>query len=231
MTRQPRRPRDISLRQEFVRKGIHLGSLSIPVIYYFIPRVRALEILVPLLLFSVFVDVGRHYIPWLKKIVNLVFYRILRPHERDESRILLSGATWVLISASLCVFIFPKLITILAFSILIVSDASSAILGKMYGRHPFLDKSREGTIAFVLTAWIVVLATPKALGLSIEYLIGAIAAFAGGIVEAASVRLRFDDNLSVPITIGFLSWCGYYLLQRFDPTHYAALWQALMHFD
>ncbi len=222
--------KDISVKDELVRKGIHLASLSIPVVYYFIPRQTTLEFLVPFLIFSVFVDVGRHYMPWLKRIVNKVFFRLLRPHERDDSKMLLSGATYVLISAALCVFIFPKLITVTAFSILIISDASSAIFGKMWGKHPFLDKSREGTMAFVVTAWIVVALAPKAVGTGVEYAIGAIAAVAGAVVEAASVRLRFDDNLSVPISVGFTMWGLYYLLDRVDPMHFHSLWLALMNF-
>ncbi len=222
---------DISIKNEFLRKSLHLCSLSIPIIYYFIQRKVALEILIPLLVMSVFIDVGRHYIPGLKKVVNKAFYKILRPHERTNTRILLSGATYVLISATLCVLIFPKLITITAFAILIISDASSAIFGKMWGRYPFLDKSREGTIAFVLTAWLVVLVVPKAEGLWIEYVIGGIAAVVGAIVEAASVRLRTDDNLSIPISVGVVMWGFYYLLLKIDPAQYHSLWTALMNFD
>jgi dolichol kinase len=101
----------------------------------------------------------------------------------------------------------------------------------MWGRHKFLDKSREGTIAFVLTAWMVVLAVPKAEGLWIEYVIGAFAAVIGALFEAASVRLRLDDNLAIPLSVGGVMWLCYYLLQRFDPAQYHSLWVALMAFD
>ena len=143
---------------------------------------------------------------------------------------MLSGATYVLISAALCVFLFPKLITLTAFTILIISDASSALIGRTYGRHSFLDKSREGTMAFILSAWIVVVIAPKAIGAPIEYLIAFVAAVLGGIVEAASVRLRFDDNLSVPITIGFAMWGMYYLLDQLAPTSFHPLYAALIAF-
>jgi len=221
--------RQISMSNELLRKGIHLGSISIPVIYSFISRTLALEILIPLTLFSVFVDVGRHYIPGLKKIVNKVFDPILREHEREGGgRILLSGATYVLISALFCVLVFPKMITITAFAILIVSDASSAIIGRAFGKHRFFDKSLEGTLAFVVSAWLTILFTPKAGPLPMEYVIACIAAVVGGVVEAASVRLRFDDNFSVPATIGFLMWGSYFLLSILDPATYGILYQNML---
>jgi dolichol kinase len=216
------------MRNEFARKGIHIASLSIPICYYFVTRKLALEILVPMLLFSISVDVGRHYIGWLNRLVNRIFHSMLRAHERDESRILLSGATYVLLSATLSVFIFPKIIAITAFAVLIVADAASALFGRMYGTHPFLDKSAEGTIAFVISAWIVVVICPKAGPDWSEYLIGGVAALLGAIVEAGSVRLRFDDNLSVPATVGFTMWGIYYLLDMIAPAHFHDLFAKLM---
>ena len=218
----------ISMRSELARKGIHIASLSIPICYYFVTKKLALEILVPFLLFSISVDVGKHYIGWLNRLVNRVFHSMLRAHERDESRILLSGATYVILSATLSVFIFPKIIAITAFGILIVADASSALIGRMYGRHAFLDKSAEGTMAFVMSAWIVVAICPKAGPDWCEYLIGGVAAVLGAIVEAGSVRLHVDDNLSVPATVGFTMWGLYYLLDMISPTHFHDLFTKLM---
>ncbi|HET56416.1 MAG TPA: dolichol kinase, partial [Ignavibacteria bacterium] len=42
----------IDYKSELFRKGIHLCSLSIPVVYYFITRELALMILVPLVIIS-----------------------------------------------------------------------------------------------------------------------------------------------------------------------------------
>lgn len=227
----PEQPGSISMKNEFARKGIHLASLSIPIVYYFITKKTALSILLPMLAFSVAVDIGRHYIPWLKKIVTKVFQSMLRAHEKDETKILLSGATYVLISAALSIFIFPKLIAITAFTVLIVADASSALIGRMYGKHRFLDKSAEGSLAFIVSACIVILVLPKVEGLWIEYAIGFIAAILGAIIEASSVRLHFDDNLAVPATVGFTMWSGYYLLDLIDPGLFHSLFIALMHFE
>jgi dolichol kinase len=217
----------ITFSGELLRKMLHLGSLSIPVIYYFVSRETAIRVLLPIAVFSIFIDVSRHYIPAIARIVKRLFDRIIRPHERKNG--LLSGATYVFISALFCVLVFPKLITITAFSILIVSDASSALVGRAYGRHRFFDKSLEGSLAFIISAWLVILLTPKAGPLPIEYAIAAIAAVIGGMAEAASVTLHLDDNFSVPVSIGFVMWGLYLLLDHIDPTHYASLYQSLLH--
>jgi len=223
----------ISFSSELIRKGIHLASLTIPIFYYYVSRSLALEILLPVVVVSVAIDMGRHYIPALQKQVAALFDHILRPHERKAG--LLSGASYVLISALICVAVFPKTITVTAFAILIVSDSSSAIFGRAFGKHKFLDKSMEGTIAFILSAWAVVLMSPKAgshLGhtpLAIEYFIGAFAAIVGGVAEAGSVSLHLDDNFSVPISIGLTMWGLYWLLSVLDPGSYGAIYQTLLH--
>lgn len=222
--------RQITLASEFVRKGIHLVSLSIPTVYFFIGKSTALWILGSFAVFSLIIDVGRHLSPGLRVVVNKVFGAILREHERDSKKMLLSGATWVVLSAFLCILVFPKLITVTAFSILIISDAASALFGRAFGKHKFLDKSLEGSIAFVLSAWVVVALAPKAMNHPAEYIAGAIGAVVGAIVEAASVRLRLDDNLSVPIAIGITMWLVLYVLASFDPATYGLLYENILNY-
>lgn len=195
---------------EVVRKGIHLSSLSIPIVYYFIERSTALAILVPLTLFVSLTDLARFYIPSLGTVYHRLFGWLLRAHERNGDRKRLNGATWVLLSACLCVALFPKIIVITAFSILIVSDSVAALVGRRFGRRPFLGKSLEGTTAFFLSALLVVLATPKIDYLPSEYAIGAVAAFLGALVEAISGVV--DDNLSIPLSIGAAMWGLYALM-------------------
>src|SRR4030043_1979092 len=98
----------IEYKNEIIRKAIHLCSLSIPIVYYFITKELALSILIPLALLSLVLDVGRYYIPALKKIFYLLFRFLLRKHEMDEKRKNLNGATYVLISAVVVILIFPK---------------------------------------------------------------------------------------------------------------------------
>jgi len=199
----------IDYRYEIVRKGIHLFSLSIPVIYYFISRQLALCLLLPITTAFIAVDLARYYIPAVSEWFYRWFGWLLRRHETDIKQKRLNGASNVLISASLCVLIFPKVIAINAFAILIISDTSAALFGRRFGRHRFLAKSLEGSLAFFITAVIVILIAPKVNRIPGEYIIGIIAAAIGTIVEALPIRI--DDNITIPLVIGFSLWCLYAL--------------------
>jgi dolichol kinase len=107
----------------------------------------------------------------------------------------------------LCVWIFPKVIVITAFAILIISDSAAALVGRRFGNHPFLAKSLEGSSAFLVTALIVVALAPKIAYLSGEYMIGAAAALLGTLVEAAEVGV--DDNLTIPLSVSTALWLLY----------------------
>jgi dolichol kinase len=200
----------INYRDELVRKLIHLCSLSIPIIYYFIPRYNAIIILSIFTFIAIVLDLSRYFYPSIGKIFYSIFGFLLREHEVDHKKKNLNGATYVFISALLCVLIFPKVFFITAFCILIVSDSSAALIGRKFGKHRFLAKSFEGTLAFFISASIVVLFTPKIEYHTMEYIIGFVSAAVGAIVENISFGFA-DDNLSIPISIGFTMW-GLYLL-------------------
>lgn len=200
----------IDFRSELVRKCIHLTSLLIPVIYWFIPRELALMLLVPMAVSFLAVDLARYYHPTIADHFYRWFGWLLRKHESDHSRKRLNGATNILFSAVICVLVFPKLLTVTAFSILIISDSSSALIGRRFGKKRFLHKSVEGALAFFLTAALVVFLTPKMEGLPLEYIIGIVAAAVGAIVESLSTVV--DDNIAVPLTIGAVMWGLYVIL-------------------
>jgi dolichol kinase len=200
----------IDYKSEFIRKLIHLCSLSIPTIYYFISRERALELLVPMFLAFFVVDLARFY----HEPTRAWFYRwfgwLLRRHESDSKSKRLTGATNILFSAIVCVLIFPKIITVNAFAILIISDITAALVGRRFGKHRFFQKSLEGATGFFVSAIVVVLLAPKIVGIPMEYVVGVIAAAAGALTESLSTTV--DDNISVPLVIGFVLWTLYTFL-------------------
>ena len=200
----------IHYRDEIVRKLIHLSSLSIPIVYYFISRTDAIIILSIVTFIALTIDLLRYFSPGFGRVFYSIFGILLRKHELDEQKKNLNGATYVLISALVCVILFPKVFFVTAFSILIISDSMAALIGRKFGHHKFLSKSLEGTLAFFISASIVILFTPKIEGLLLEYIIGFMAAAIAAIVENISHGL-IDDNLSVPVSIGFSMW-GLYLL-------------------
>lgn len=216
------------MSSELVRKMIHLSSVLISIFYAYSDQATVLWILIPLTVISVFFDYGRHYSKVLNTFVNLLFGSILREHEKDSSRKLLSGATYVLISAILCIVIFPKVIAIAAFTILIICDTAGALFGRRFGKHSFFDKSREGSIAFIVTGIIVVFLTPKITNSVGEIAIGIAGVIAAGIIEAASTRLKLDDNFSIPLSAGIVMWLGYYVLAWLIPVPYQSIVSQLM---
>jgi dolichol kinase len=206
----------IAYKAELMRKAIHACSLSIPVIYFFISRELAVMILVPLAIVALTVDLTRYYHKPTGELFYKVFKWMLRSHELDENAKRLNGATNVLIAAALCVLIFPKLIFITAFTILIVSDSMAALIGRQWGRHKFFTKSFEGSLAFFLSAVAVVFIAATLQYASDEYgiaaqgykiWIGIAGAALGTIVEA--LPWRVDDNLSIPFSVGATMWLLY----------------------
>jgi len=200
----------IDYKSELLRKSIHFFSLSIPIIYYFISKETALSILIPITIVTVTIDFGRHFIKPLNSFIQKVFGFLLRSHEMDSKKKNLNGAAYVFIAATLTVWIFPKIIFISAFSMLIICDIAAALIGRRFGKHKFLAKSLEGTLAFFVFSCVVVLFTPKIEGLYLEYIFGFIGGGVGAIIENVSYGWA-DDNLTIPISVGFTIWGLYYL--------------------
>ncbi len=205
------RSRDIeqSYTAELVRKGIHLCSLSIPVGYCFFDKSTALSVLIPVTVAFALTDVARLFVPAARTIYHKLFGWLMRSAERNPDSRRLNGATYVLLSACICVWIFPKAVTITAFSILIVSDTVAALVGRKFGRRPFFGKTFEGSMAFFLSALVVVAFAPKISHDAGEYLIGIAGALLGTVVE--SLPISIDDNLTIPLSIGAAMWVMYVL--------------------
>jgi len=215
---------EITYRQEVLRKSIHMISLSIPIVYTFIPKELALWILIPLTILSIIIDFASRKKSKFREFFHKYFGKILRPHEYYDV-FTLNGATWVLISAVVCVIMFPKIFVITGFTILIISDISSALIGRRFGKHPlFVRKSWEGTTAFWVTAILVVLIIGTIISAPWTYFFfGIIAAIIGGFAEAASTMMKMDDNLAIPVSIGLVLWGGELLSVNFFHISYIHL--------
>jgi len=199
--------KNISFTQELLRKGIHLISLSIPVLYIFLDKYTALIILIPLTILAIIIDILSKYQNFVRLILFKYFRHMLRPHETQD-KLIFNGATWVLISATICVMIFPKLLTVVGFTILIISDISAALIGRLFGKHSlFVNKSLEGTLAFIISAGLVILLYGIIFSAPWTFfLAGIISAIVGGFAEAISPIIKVDDNLSIPVSVGLTLW-------------------------
>jgi dolichol kinase len=198
---------EISYTNELLRKAIHLSSLSIPIMYGMLGKQIIFRLILISTILSVGLDVLSHKNLRFRQLYLTLFGRLLRAHETQDDRLLLNGASWVLIAAFLCILFLPQSIAITAFSILIVSDTAAALIGRKLGKHRFFDKSVEGTAAFIVSAIGVVLVVRFIMGLDISFVYaGILGSIIGGIVEAASIRLKMDDNLSIPLSVGLTMW-------------------------
>ena len=170
----------------------------------------ALAVLITATFAFVAVDVARYYYGPIEIWFYRTFGRLLRSRETSDDKKRLNGATHVLIAATLAVLIFPKIVAITSFMILIISDLTAALVGKRFGKHQLFGKSLEGSAAFLLSALLIVGILPKIDYRAGEYAIGAVAALAGTVIEALPVDI--DDNLSIPLVVGGFLWAGYALL-------------------
>ena len=167
----------LKLRYEVARKTIHLSSLSIPVIYYFISRDVALLLLVPLFAGFFLVDLLKNFYSPVSKWYHSTFDAMLRTHEL-EKKPYLNGATYITLGALLLVIFFPKIIVIATFSMVSISDTFAAVIGKAFGKHRFGEKSIEGSIAFFLSALVIIAVVPE-----LNIVIGLVMAIAATLTE------------------------------------------------
>ncbi len=198
---------EVPFSNEVWRKALHFVSLSIPIIYTFIPWEYALRIILVITIIAIIIDILIKEENIIQRIIFKFFGKIFRKYER--SRFVFNGATWMLISATINILIFPKILTITAFYVLVISDACAALFGKRFGTTRFLNKSLQGSIAFVISGAIVIIAVGFAFSAPLAFFIsGFVGVVLASVVEASSAFLRVDDNLGIPLTLSFVLWLG-----------------------
>ena len=181
-------------RHELVRKAIHLSSSLIPLAYWFLfDRDLMLKTTVFLASGFLLAEYLRFHQPLGRKFFLLAFGSALRSHEKVQ----LTGATYVFTGAVLTIFLFPKEIAVAALLVLSVSDTVAALIGIPFGRHSFLKKSLEGSVAFFLVTvailWIFFAGQPVLILLT---------ALLVTLAEAYPPGL--DDNFLIPLLTGLL---------------------------
>lgn len=185
----------------------------IPIVYLQLEHWTGIAILVAMTATSLLIDVLMRYHGPTRRIMHAVVGSMLRPHELMTDAFRLTGASWVLIAATLTFLAFPKVISTTSFTVLIVSDTAAALLGRRYGKRRFLDKTLVGTVCFVVSALAVTVVYQNVFQLGLWFVVsGLLASVLCGIVEAGSMRLKLDDNISIPfsfaLTMLAMNWVG-----------------------
>jgi len=190
-------------RNELLRKSLHLLALAIPAGIYILDKPLALFVLLPLSLAAIGADVLRTRSESFARFIARFFGYMMRPAEVPAigGNVIINGATWVVVSATLLTLLFPVDAVVPGFASFMVADAAAAITGIQFGRTPWPGAHRtlEGSIAFVIIAWAVLLPFGH-----IPMGTAALTALAGAIVEAP--KLPVNDNIRAPFVMTVVLW-------------------------
>jgi dolichol kinase len=188
----------MNLSSEFRRKGLHLLLIAIPLTYHFLGKWESVRIFAAVGLIVVCLDYARSKSQLVKKIFNGIFGAVLRKHETSGEK--LTGASFVAIATCLNFSLFKAEIAVTGFLILVISDTLAALIGKGFISRPFFEKSLYGSLAFFISALIVLFACGNFYNSgSWFYLFGIFAASCVTILEARPSFLNIDDNFVIPI--------------------------------
>ena len=176
---------------ELLRKSIHLSGLVLPVIYFFLDKPTMLILIGVLTGLALTVELMKWLSPRFSEFFFQIFAALLRTHERKGA---MTGATYYLISAFLCIFLFAKTLAIVCIFFMILGDLAAALVGKKWGKTKLLGKkSLEGSAACFVVCVLIAL-------VKLNPLIAVIGALVATIVELIPVPI--DDNLTVPLVSG-----------------------------
>jgi len=180
-------------KKELFRKSFHISSILLPLSYYFIFPNRKLMflVLVPLTVIALVIDIARLEHKTFKRIFYNLVGLLLRKHEIHN----FTGATYLMISAVLCIGFFPKEIAVVSLAFLAIGDTLAALVGIPYGKRKLLntDKSLEGSLACFAGCFVFGL-------LFLNPVVALVGAFTATIAEFS--RIPIDDNIKIPIASG-----------------------------
>lgn len=183
-------------KKEIFRKTIHVSSILLPLSYRYVflnNRKLAFLVLIPLTLIALTIEVFRLEHKTFKKIFYNIFGIMLRKHEINS----FTGATYLMISAVVCIAVFPADIAFVSISFLAIGDTLAALIGIPFGKRKLLetDKSLEGSIACFTGTFVFAL-------LFLNPIVSMMGAFTATVAEFSKIPL--DDNIKIPISSGLM---------------------------
>jgi phytol kinase len=197
--------KDFSYRQELYRKSIHLASLWMPLSLLLLGKGISILLFLIALGFVLFFEHIRRQDNAIGRMACKLLGLCLRPEEVNGT-VRFTGATPMLVGAILVAMFAPVAVAATALTILVVADTAAALVGRKWGRYKLLDKSWEGTGAFLITSYLVILGI-AALSSEFNTRFIATALLAAPFAAAAelySKRFGIDDNLSIPLVFAIV---------------------------
>lgn len=193
---------------EIKRKFFHLLGLFFPVLTIFCDNGKLLIISCILTVVMIVFDYNNLLLLFLNKVpvVGYALKRLLRRSENRKHHF--CGLTWLFIGYSIILASYEQYLVVIAMTIFVFCDMSSALIGKNFGKFKICgDKTFEGFIAFIISGCFVIYLfithVNNVAGFSTEFLF--VSLFVTAVVELFSKQMCIDDNFSIP-----LSFCASY---------------------
>ncbi len=194
---------DKSYRKEIFRKSIHLSSLWIPALIYFMHPGISIIIFSVLFFIDGLLEYGNYQRwNWARNIFGRLFFKTLRQKETKRIYFQSSGSLYVLLAAIACTLLFSKPIAAISMTVMLISDTFAALIGKAFGtRKIYKNKSLEGTTAFFMSALFICMLYEPIFHFTYASVLACLLATAAEIYED---KTEIDDNLSIPFSIGIV---------------------------
>ena len=142
-------------------------------------------------------DVVARRAPWINRL-------FLRAEEQFRESAMIPYAIAVLLT----ILTVPKVAALIAIYTLAIADPAAAVIGIRYGRRRLgPERSLEGSMAFWLSTLVIAgVVLSQATAAPAPTIAGAALTIAFVAALGELVPLRIDDNLTIPLFVGFVSW-------------------------
>lgn len=189
--------------EEVLRKGIHFGSVIIPITAVFVSRMEMVLFLTAAALAMVLIDIVRSRNKVFRSFFLGLFGKVLRGKEQEGG---MTASTVLMASAALTILLFRTEIAVSALVFLSIGDSLAALIGKRFGRTKLVSgRTLEGSLAALLGCLVFAIPLMQlsaARGWSLSPTGLAFGALAATIAELFEVPL--DDNLRIPVFAGLV---------------------------
>ena len=130
--------------------------------------------------------------------LNLLFIHFARPLMRRGEMHRINGSTYFLIASTIAFLVFGEHIGATALIFLAIGDPAAGIIGSRWGRIRIGQKTLEGSIAFLLTAFVAGALLTGITHIPLHLI--ALGALVAAVVEL--LPLPLNDNLTIPLASG-----------------------------
>lgn len=191
-----------SLKTELYRKAIHLSSLWMPLFILIAERRWSIILFSVLLILNLIVEyTAYHKTAVIGSLFRRMFIKTLRGKEISRTHFVPSGSVYILAAALVVSTCFSPAAAAAAMSIMLIADSNAAVFGKFFGTVRFYNnKSAEGTLAFFVSALLVIIFFFP----GISPLITLTTALLATAAEFFEKELKIDDNFTIPLISGFI---------------------------